>query len=118
MPRLMPSLLKQREKPLYVATKTVYGSGGTGNPHAARVARGQTLPEDHYLVRAHPDAFEPVPVGIVRGPVPRPDEPVAIARTTFIATDGQWIHGGTRLYPWDEIVRAAPLYFSIELPRD
>jgi hypothetical protein len=117
MPRLLPSR-KQRAKRLMVAVERIQGRGGTGNPYAARVSRGQTLPEDHYLVQAHPDAFEPAPVGIVRGPVPRPDEPVAIARTTFIATDGQWVHGGCRLYPWDEIVQAAPLYFSVELPRD
>jgi hypothetical protein len=65
------SLLSRREKPLMVAVTTIQGDGSGPNPHAARVARGMTLPHDHYLVRAHPEAFEPAPTGVVRGPSPR-----------------------------------------------
>jgi hypothetical protein len=111
-------LIPKREKPLMVAVTTIQGDGSGPNPHAPRVARGMTLPHDHYLVKAHPEAFEPAPTGVVRGSSPGPNEPAAIARTTFIASDGKWLWGGTRLHPWDGLVRAAPHFFHTELPRD
>jgi hypothetical protein len=111
-------LIPKREEKLVVATKTIHRNNTTGNPHAARVARGMTLPRDHYLVRQNPSAFEPAPTNVMRGPPPGPNEAGAVAQTTFIASDGKWVWGGTRLHPYDQLVRAAPHFWRVELPRD
>jgi hypothetical protein len=108
--------LKKREEPLVVATQTIYSRAG--DSLKPWIARGEVVPRSDPRVKNHPEAFEDAPKDIWRGTAPRPNEPVSIARATFVASDGKWVGGGARFYPYDGLVRAHPQFFYTELPRD
>jgi hypothetical protein len=105
---------KQKEETLYVATETVL-SRELLRPW---ISRGEVVPRSDPRVRAHPDAFKPAPKNVWRGPSPRPNEAVAISKAMFIASDNKYVMPGTRLHPYDGLVRAHPQYFYLEAPRD
>jgi hypothetical protein len=115
MPRLIPQRAKHEE--LFVATKTLF-SDSSMDVLKPLIVRGEVVLRSDPRMKRHPEAFEEAPQGVVRGPAPRPNETVAIAQAMFIAFDGKWVWPGTRLHPYDGIVRAHPQFFWTEVPRD